>query len=290
MKKEFIIERQGKQFVLYAGLLDEAHEKGLRAIRTKLLQIPEDGNGMVAICAAEVEMADGAIFTGLGDASPRNVPAPMRDCLIRFSETRAKARGLRDAVNVGVVALEEVDFDAEEADDRRASAKAAAPASRPAAAAVQRATEVKSPTYAAALEKYGEADLRAGLLTRHAGLWVKAGAAGIPVGSADDNAEGAPTEWLYNRCEELAAALNQRAKSAPTDPKPAPMPVNLATAGPAATPAQVKAIYAIGRNEHQMGLNQVDDRSQELYGSSPAELTKRQASEFIDRLRTAHVA
>ncbi|MCS6777689.1 MAG: hypothetical protein RMJ43_03745 [Chloroherpetonaceae bacterium] len=111
MKKEFIVERQGRHFVLYAGLLAEAHAQGLQAIRTELLQVPSGENQQVAICRAEVVMArDGQerVFTGIGDAAPNNVAPAMQTCLIRMAETRAKARALRDAVNVGVAALEEL--------------------------------------------------------------------------------------------------------------------------------------------------------------------------------------
>src|SRR4051812_24670948 len=107
MKCEFIVEREGKRFVLYAGLLDEAHEQGLKSITTQLLQIPADANGYTAICTAVVETEKGR-FCGIGDASPDNVTRIMRAHLIRMAETRAKARALRDAVNVGVAALEEL--------------------------------------------------------------------------------------------------------------------------------------------------------------------------------------
>jgi hypothetical protein len=110
MRAEFLIERNGKAFCLYAGLLDEAHQQGLKSIRTTLLQIPTEQNGNVAICQSEVETERG-IFTGLGDASNQNVARAMQTCLIRMAETRAKARALRDAVNVGVVAFEELDAD-----------------------------------------------------------------------------------------------------------------------------------------------------------------------------------
>ncbi|HET7768595.1 MAG TPA: hypothetical protein VFN74_07450 [Chloroflexota bacterium] len=107
MKKEFIVERNGKSFVLYAGLLDQAHERGLKAVTTTLVQIPSDLNGQMAIVHATVETTQGT-FTGLGDAAPDNVSRMMVPHLIRMAETRAKARALRDAVNVGVTALEEL--------------------------------------------------------------------------------------------------------------------------------------------------------------------------------------
>lgn len=107
MKKEFIVERNGKSFVLYAGLLDTAHERGLKAITTTLVQIPSDLNAQVAIVHATVETSQGA-FTGIGDAAPDSVSRMMVPHLIRMAETRAKARALRDAVNVGVTALEEL--------------------------------------------------------------------------------------------------------------------------------------------------------------------------------------
>ena len=110
MKKEFVVERHGKSFVLYAGLLNMAHESGLTGIQTQLIQSPTDQNGNTAICSATVTLAsDGheRCFTGIGDASPSNVPPAMQTSVIRMAETRAKARALRDAVNVGMASIEE---------------------------------------------------------------------------------------------------------------------------------------------------------------------------------------
>ena len=110
MREEFFITRQGKQYVLFAGLLDEAHSRGLSEIDTELIQVPEEANGQVAITKATVviEKADQqtgevlqSTFTGIGDASPQNVSRNIVPHLIRMSETRAKARALRDAANVG---------------------------------------------------------------------------------------------------------------------------------------------------------------------------------------------
>jgi hypothetical protein len=97
-----------KEVVTYQGLLSKAHDEGLKAIRTSLVQVPSDENSRTAIAKAEVETEKGR-FEALGDASPESVTAFLTPHLIRMAETRAKARALRDAVNVGVVSFEELD-------------------------------------------------------------------------------------------------------------------------------------------------------------------------------------
>ena len=113
MREEYMIERQGKRFVLYAGLLEEAHSRGLRSIETELLQVPAKENGEVAIVKAVVRTEEGK-YSGIGDASPQNVNRAIAPHLIRMAETRAKARALRDAINVGVTAFEELGGPGEE--------------------------------------------------------------------------------------------------------------------------------------------------------------------------------
>lgn len=108
IRDEFKITRSGKLYVLFAGLLEEAHERGLRGIDTKLVQVPTKENGQVAIAKAVVDMGEGRTFSGIGDASPDNVSRNIAPHIIRQSETRAKARALRDAINVGTTALEEL--------------------------------------------------------------------------------------------------------------------------------------------------------------------------------------
>ncbi len=139
MRDEFLITRQGKQYVLFAGLLDEAHSRGLSSIDTELVQAPTEENGRVAICKARIEMEDGRTFSGIGDASPENVGRNIVPHIIRMAETRAKARALRDAVNVGAVALEEladgddalpVDYPSRATDERTAGATGSAPNGR----------------------------------------------------------------------------------------------------------------------------------------------------------------
>ena len=55
--------------------------------------------------------------------------------------------------------------------------------------------------------------------------------------------------------------------------------------GSAATEKQIKAIYAIGRASKRLSEGQVDDRSVEIFGVRPQELTKAEASQLIDLLK-----
>ncbi|MDO8690519.1 MAG: hypothetical protein Q7R39_11010 [Dehalococcoidia bacterium] len=196
MKKEFIVERHGRSFVLYSGLLEEAHAQGLKSISTTLLQAPADSNGNLAVCSAQVEMQNGSTFTGIGDASPHNVNDMMRNCLIRMAETRAKARAMRDAVNVGVVSLEELE-----------EATEFAPSGQPAPVGPAKPVETRRPA--------------------------------TPAGSKSRTA---------------------------TEP-------------------QLRAIYSIAHVTLGMDQGRLEEESRLSYGVSPGELTKEQASEFIDHLK-----
>ena len=147
LRDEWLIERQGKKAVLYAGLLHLAHEEGLKAIRVTVVQCPSAANGQTAICAAEVETAGGT-FGDVGDANPENVGRMVAAHIVRMAATRAKARALRDALDIGYVALEELG----ELDDAPAAGKAAQhqrPALREApAAAAPRVAVQQEPTEA----------------------------------------------------------------------------------------------------------------------------------------------
>ena len=53
-----------------------------------------------------------------------------------------------------------------------------------------------------------------------------------------------------------------------------------------ATEPQIKAIYAIARGAQSMDDAEVEARCKELYGVTPSGLSRRQASEFIDALKS----
>lgn len=213
MKKEFVVERQGKMFVLYAGLLDEAHSQGLKSIKTSLLQVPTEENGRVAICQATVETEKG-LFTGIGDASPANVAPAMLNCTIRMAETRAKARALRDAVNVGVAALEELGDD----DD--------------------------------VIGRIGPA----------------------PMHSFQRDVSGPATIVHGNQGYQA-----RHTGHGPNNGTKAPIDL--------ATPAQVRTIYTIARDQRGLTNAQIDEQCVAQYGRAPAGITKKQASDYITALK-----
>ena len=107
---DWFIDRDGEEFVLYKGLLALAHDRGLLGITVTVVQLPSEMNGSTAVCSASVQMPD-KTFSEVGDASPTNVTRMMAPHIIRMAATRAKARALRDAVNIGVTAFEELGQD-----------------------------------------------------------------------------------------------------------------------------------------------------------------------------------
>lgn len=128
VQEQFIKKLQGRDFVLYDGLLDAAHRDGLKGIETEIVQIPTEENGYYAVMKAKatrlkrkrdiegnyinewVELS----FDGTGDASPQSVGRNIVPHILRMAETRAKARALRDLCNIGMVTVEELGPDMEE--------------------------------------------------------------------------------------------------------------------------------------------------------------------------------
>ncbi len=146
--ESFFVERQGKRMVLFAGLLEEAHErfdKGF-AIKTEIVQIPAEANDNVAVVKAEFEGLDsnGKVTktSDVGDASPANVSRNIAPHVLRMASTRAKARALRDAINVGVTAMEELGGE-DEGDQQSQPPKRQKTA--PAAAPKQQVGDLSSP-------------------------------------------------------------------------------------------------------------------------------------------------
>jgi len=109
LKDGFLKNIKGKDFVLYAGVLDLATQKGLLKLEVELLQFPTKENGNEAICRAVAEGKKGEVFSDIGDANPNNCTPMISKHLIRMASTRAKGRALRDMCDIGIACLEELE-------------------------------------------------------------------------------------------------------------------------------------------------------------------------------------
>ena len=94
----------GKPFVKYAGLLAMAHAQGLQQLEARFTRVSDT----LAVAHATATFTDGRRFTESGDATPENVGSQVRPHFARLALTRAKARCLRDALNIGLCAVEEL--------------------------------------------------------------------------------------------------------------------------------------------------------------------------------------
>lgn len=101
----FIVDYKGTDFVLYSGLLYLAHDMGLEAIETELIEHDWENGRFIFKCI--VRGARGT-FTGWGDATVSNTNKMIRPHALRMAETRAKARALRDYTNISLCSKEEL--------------------------------------------------------------------------------------------------------------------------------------------------------------------------------------
>ena len=122
LDERWITSIKGKDFVVYSGLLDLAHQLGLLSIYVEVVQLPSKENGNEAICKAITYSKDGQSFVDFGDANPQNVNSLVKNHILRVAATRAKARTLRDMTNIGMTCLEELGGD-EDIDDNVQSTK-----------------------------------------------------------------------------------------------------------------------------------------------------------------------
>jgi hypothetical protein len=102
---QWLVSIQHKPHVLYAGLLSMAHQQGLVRLEAQLVTVTAER----ATATATAVFADGRLFTKAADATPDNVGSRIKPHYPRMALTRAKARALRDALNLGdLVAAEEL--------------------------------------------------------------------------------------------------------------------------------------------------------------------------------------
>lgn len=102
---QFLVEIQGRPFVLYNGLLHMAHQGGLLSLHAEFTQVTDT----YALAKATVQLHDGRVFSECGDSTPDNVSAKVKAHWRRMALVRAKARCLRDALDVAYTCAEELE-------------------------------------------------------------------------------------------------------------------------------------------------------------------------------------
>ncbi len=101
---QYVVLIQGRPFVKFAGLLKMAHEHGLVTLTADWIY----NDAELSLAHAVATFQDGRRFEESGDASPGNVTRLVAVHFRRVALTRAKARVLRDALGVDLVAVEEL--------------------------------------------------------------------------------------------------------------------------------------------------------------------------------------
>jgi hypothetical protein len=102
---EFTTHIQGRTFVLFSGLLAMATQQGLLSLTEEFTHVTDT----YVLAQARAEFHDGRVFRGAAASTPDNVGKQVKPHWRRMALTRAKARCLRDALNINLVAVEELD-------------------------------------------------------------------------------------------------------------------------------------------------------------------------------------
>jgi hypothetical protein len=109
VEPQFITRLHDKDFVVFAGLLDLGHQKGLCGIKSEVIaELSRPAEEVWVVRATGRFQTEGGeeLWSAYGDAGPKN--SQMKGAYLRHAETRAAARMLRMATNVGMTALEEM--------------------------------------------------------------------------------------------------------------------------------------------------------------------------------------
>ncbi|SRR6266567_3063549 len=102
--QQHLVTIQGKAFIRYCGLLQMAQQRGLVSLTAEWTYNDTE----LSLAHAVAIFADGRRFEESGDASPANCTRMVAGHFRRVALTRAKARVLRDALGIDLVAVEEL--------------------------------------------------------------------------------------------------------------------------------------------------------------------------------------
>ena len=102
---DYIISLQGKEYILFNGLLYLAHKQGLKSIHTEIIE----HNRSEGFCIVKATVTgEKGTFSSYGDACPATCGKKIKDAYIRMADTRATCRALRFFCGIGITSLDEL--------------------------------------------------------------------------------------------------------------------------------------------------------------------------------------
>lgn len=263
----FIISLEGKDFVLYAGLLDLAHQKGVLRIEVEPLQLPDKENGNFAICKATVMSKSGEQFIDLGDANPGNCNSRVAKHLLRMASTRSIARALRSFTNIGMTCLEELADISDAMGDKDNGAKG-------------KRNQIKRP----GPRKKSNGEEPKTQKTQQTGKGNTK-----PNETPEQTQKNEPTENRTGEAQVPQAEINEPGNGAgqETDTQnPSQDQQESSSQAPKMSEAQTRAVHNLSRRRG-ISLEDLEAMVEERYHTSLEHLTAKDASEFIRHLQQA---
>jgi|GEM_PF-210510 len=281
LDERFIMRLEGKDFVLYAGLLDLAHQKGVLRIEVEPLQLPDKENGNFAICRATVVSKSGETFIDVGDANPGNCNSRVAKHLLRMASTRSIARALRSFTNIGMTCLEELSDISDAIGDKGNGAKGKrTPVKKPVpdkSNAGQENPDERKPQQAQPEKRNtqkaqtGKGNAQSRKETRQP---RKIEPAENKASQADQGSQGENDE------------SRKTAKESPATQNASQSTQEESSKAPGMSEAQTRAVYNLSRRRG-ISVEDLEAMALERYNTPLENLTSKDASEFIRHLQQA---
>lgn len=111
------IGKGGTEAIKVDGLIALAHEKGIKSMKTRILQYPSQDNQWTCIAATTVigydwnpvtKEVQEVEYEDFADANPSNCGAMTKSSYIRMASTRSVGRALRKYTNIDMVCSDEI--------------------------------------------------------------------------------------------------------------------------------------------------------------------------------------
>ena len=118
-RNKFVINigKGGAEAIKVDGLIALAHEKGLKSMKTRIIQFPSQENQFTCIAATTVvgydwnpatKQIEEVEFEDFADANPNNCTTMTKASYIRMASTRSVGRALRKYTNIDMVCSDEI--------------------------------------------------------------------------------------------------------------------------------------------------------------------------------------